>query len=553
MFGIMPKISPEFILADLSLTPEHKRRFTEFSGDLSGRYLSAFSKNNPDNNPVDIHLLIDEALQYQHEDGRFGNADLSFDSEKLDGPQMALLWGNGRFLVGLMDYYIAYRRPEVLEAGVKLGNFLVSITDNLLSPEVVERLKGKNATGYICFTQLMEGLVLLWDETKKKEYIEAASLVYTLLPERGKQHSHGYLNTLLGTLMLYNRTGEPEQLKFVTERYNDLINSPDYLVSGGVPEYFGSMGVVNDARDEGCSEADLVMLSLRLWRTTGEMKYLERAEHCLINHLFPNQFQTGDFGHHFIEKDFGFRPAKNVARSWWCCNFHALRALDETERYVFSKNGDTVTYNLFFTSQYSDSNLSVSSVRVGSNKFTITINKTGKDSRLAIRRPAWAKNIFLTKGNRDCMCRNEGNFIYIDEQLCAGDEYNIEFEYKIKLYNKKKEPVELPVKDLTEAAFFYGPYLMCVDDIFQPFFDAEPNYSNYIVLDGKNNSVVSEEKCKEPEATLPFLEYNYYHTGMFGKYPVIMRPFCETTFQAPCNTRVWFNVLSEHGFISSSE
>jgi hypothetical protein len=32
-------------------------------------------------------------------------------------------------------------------------------------------------------------------------------------------------------------------------------------------------------------------------------KYLENAEHCLINHLFANQFKTGDFGSKYLDPE----------------------------------------------------------------------------------------------------------------------------------------------------------------------------------------------------------------------------------------------------------
>ena len=225
MFGKIPEMSSDFILADLSLKPEFKRRFTDFSGDISGRYFDVFSSFPHPDNPINLSKLMDEALQYQRNDGRFGNPELMFDPEKLAGPQMALLWGNGRFLVGMMKYYQMDGQPKVLSAAEKLGDFIIGISDNCASPEVIERLKNKNYMGYICFTQLMEGLILLWDETKNDKYLQAASRIYTLLPSPGRQHSHGYLNTLMGTLMMFERTGKSEHLKYVTDRYDELVHS----------------------------------------------------------------------------------------------------------------------------------------------------------------------------------------------------------------------------------------------------------------------------------------------------------------------------------------
>ena len=543
MFGNTPEMTPDFILADISLKPEFKRRFTEFSGDISGRYFNAFSSYPFDGNPVNIHLLMAEALTYQHKDGRFGNPDLVFDQEKLDGPQMALLWGNGRLLVGLMDYYKAYRKPEVLVAAKKLGDFLNGITDNCVSPEIAERFRNKSAMGYICFTQLMEGLVMLWDETKEDKYLKTASRVYTLLPPKGKQHSHGYLNTLLGTLMLYDRTGISEHLNFVTLRYDELVHSPDYLITGGVPEYFGSIGVSKDSRDEGCSESDFLMLSFHLWKTTQDMKYLENAEHCLINHLFANQFKTGDFGSKYLDPEIGFRVDKNVARCWWCCNFHALRALHETSQYIFTRKDNRIKFNLFFDGEYQDNEVQLQAVQTGnqSNRFQITIFKSAPDIRLAIRKPGWAKGVSLKSDGKIISTRDEGDYLVVDRALHPNERLEIELVYKLRLFDKDKKEIGLPLPDKTRAAIFYGPYLMSIDGNFQPFFDSEPNYTNYLELPALLN-LTPESAPTDSRVKDCYIKADHFHSDMFGKYPVILRPISETTWESPCNVRVWFTI-----------
>ena len=42
-------------------------------------------------------------------------------------PHMALLWGNGRLLVGLMQYHAVTHDAEVLRAARRLADFLVAI------------------------------------------------------------------------------------------------------------------------------------------------------------------------------------------------------------------------------------------------------------------------------------------------------------------------------------------------------------------------------------------------------------------------------------------
>ena len=105
--------------------------------------------------------------------------------------------------------------------------------------------------------------------------------------------------------MLYETKGDPAILAVVERLYNDLIESPDYLIYGGVLEFFGG----THDRDEGCSEADFLRLSLQLWQATGNTKYLELAERCMLNIFYAGQFETGDFGHRGSTRRYISRPS----------------------------------------------------------------------------------------------------------------------------------------------------------------------------------------------------------------------------------------------------
>jgi len=71
--GGRPAYTRELVLADVAL--DRRRRFWEFSGDLSGRYLEALSVLPPPGGP-DLRALASDLLSYQRADGRFGDATL---------------------------------------------------------------------------------------------------------------------------------------------------------------------------------------------------------------------------------------------------------------------------------------------------------------------------------------------------------------------------------------------------------------------------------------------------------------------------------------------
>ena len=104
--------------------------------------------------------------------------------------------------------------------------------------------------------------------------------------------------------------------------------------------------------------------------------------------------------------------------------------------------------------------------------------------------------------------------------------------------------MEISLAGKIQAALFYGPYLMSVVQIFQPCFDCEPNYGNYLVLQDYMKFVPDLAQANTNKS-VTCLVMNPVHSDMFGKYPVVMRPVSETTWQPACNIRVWFTISQE--------
>src|SRR5210317_633160 len=90
--NFIPEFTEEFILADVTLDTENPRRFSEFSGDLSGRVIEVLSLTAQGEELNKLHQLVNKLLPYQKPDGRFGNSDLNFQQDNISGEHMALLW-----------------------------------------------------------------------------------------------------------------------------------------------------------------------------------------------------------------------------------------------------------------------------------------------------------------------------------------------------------------------------------------------------------------------------------------------------------------------------
>src|SRR5579859_1918334 len=220
LHGPQPVYSQPFLLEDLRGQPG--RRFTNFSGDLSGRWIGALAASSAsfgEEFPM-LDEFVKKALTLQHPEGYFGK---SFNAEHPGDDDLALLWGNGRLLVGLMEYHALRHDPATLSAARRLGDFLVAIGPRFNSQQMAEDFgAGHFATSYICWTQQTEGLASLYAQTQDVRYRDLCADISTRMERRPGDHVHGYLCSVRGTLSLYQATRDSKHLDRVVSAWNDI-------------------------------------------------------------------------------------------------------------------------------------------------------------------------------------------------------------------------------------------------------------------------------------------------------------------------------------------
>lgn len=534
LHGEMPAFTDDFILADVALRPDYPRRFANFSGDVSGRFLGAMALLPPPD--WNGGPLVKRILEYQRTDGRFGVESLVFAPAEIGPEHMALLWGNGRLLVGLVEYWQVSGDVAALDAARRNADFVLGVREACSKPEVAERLRGKAANGFICFTQIIEGLVMLFNATQDARYLEGAEQIAAWFQRpRETQHTHGYLTTLRGIVMLHEVTGKEDYLRIAEECYAEIVASPDYLIYGGMPEYFTNP----NKRDEGCSVSDFLRLSLQLWRATGRMDYLERAERCLLNHLYGNQFDTGDFGHDFLS-DHGMLPGNGFGRAWWCCSMHGLRAFRDVLDHIASRTAEGVRVDLFLDAQWRDGDLALKLDTVG-DSFRIMIDATPNEAvTLAVRCPAWAQDFRLLLNGAPVDSEIREGYRLVRRLWSGGDVLVADFKPRMTLLTREGKSMTLVdlKEEPVEAALFLGPRLLGIDSFCDPMFHGEPWMGNVIWLPHMWEPTASAEPdpLALPQAHIPV---TYVHEGFPDPCQAVLRPFSERTRHEQGLFTVW--------------
>ena len=447
--GGPPYFDDAFVLADAA--PRNTRRFTNFSGDVSGRYIGALATaaRHTGRSFPELDRIVAKTLQLQKPDGHFG-APMS--DREVTNDDMAMLWGNGRMLIGLLEYHALAPSPEVLAAARKLGDFLVKQAPRLNAGEVRRDYNGeKFAVGYICWTSNLEGLVELYRVTGDGRYLALAREIAARSDRHPSQHSHGFLSTVRGIVQLYRVTGERAFLEQAEREWQGVIDSGNVLPQGAVPEMFAPAV----KRDEGCSEADWLRLSLELWQLTRNPECLRQAELTLFNEFAFNQFHSGDFGHHVLAAD-GIAP--DFAHAWWCCTFHGLRAMAVLFDYAFHESDGALVYDLPVDGRGGVAGLEVqaeSSLERDATVLLTVLKSDGAPHGLLVRVPQWASGVKGAPAAPRVWKTGE----------------TVALTYVMRTREVKREG---------RTAVFRGPWLLAVDEARSPNFFDEPYTENRV-------------------------------------------------------------------------
>ena len=461
--GSNPAYTREFLLKDLTGAPG--RRFTNFSGDLSGRWIGAlascaaqFGESFPALAP-----FVRDAIALQKPEGWFGK---SFNRENPNDDDLALLWGDGRLLVGLMEYQQLQPDLAVLAAARRLGDFLIAIAPLYNSKQMADAFSAEHyASSYICWTQQTEGLALLYAATKDARYRDLCAAISERAERRPGDHVHGYLCSLRGTLLLYNATGERRHLDRVIAAWDDIAQSGDVLITGGVPERW----TPKKNRTEGCAECDWLRLSLGLYRATSDLKYLAAAEHVAFNEFAMNQAATGDFGH--ANLDAAGAPFIVPVRAWWCCTLHGLRAFADLHSHVFRGNGSEVYYDLPLDGRFQTDGieLSATSGLALDGVILIDVHRAHAGASLTVRQPHWASSLALYRDSR----RVSGLRV---DSLREGERITAHYAMGPRIESADRVQ-SLP----NRHAFFRGPWLLGVSSHHQPTWFNELDAENKLI------------------------------------------------------------------------
>ena len=476
-----PPYSADWLLADVSF--KVSRIFTNYSGDVSGRFLELASLTSPPGqySPATLQPALEKITKYQRADGHFGG-EMDFSEALRSGsPPIPMLWGNARLLVGLIAAANEYHRPDLLESARRLGDFYVATTNVFCSSARKTEMyaTGNGGDGYTCcYFPAIESLALLYGATHQERYLQQAERMaewfkgFDALPI---DHSHGNLCAWRGILDLYDITGKRAYLERALAKWEQAVQNGFVWSLGGVGEHWYRFHV----GDEGCSESDWLRFNLQLWRFTGQTRFLDMAERLLLNQYVANQCPNGGYGWRNFDGDPAGPIGTRAGVDEWnfCCSFHGPLGLYFLKTYLAagSDRGVFVNFPLDF----------VSTVRSAGHDWRVTVStrpagrsdervfdlelapidsSKSASSVLWLRRPDWANAVRITSSAGVAQpFSEEHGYVRLERKFERGERLYVSFQTGLRLERRRFEPVCAEpgrVSRLREVALLDGPNVL---------------------------------------------------------------------------------------------
>jgi DUF1680 family protein len=414
----------------------------DWPGDQPGRWLSvlhvAEGSSGWPSAAAYGKTVADTVVPLQTADGYFGKPG-TLKSEDSRIPS-----GNAFALRGLLDAYADTHDPRYLDSARKLAHYFETI-----APDWERRAPGGKLHEF--YGHCLDGLVALYEQGGDQWSIELAK---RLGKNAGRtEHTHHSLSLCRGLIDLARVTGDRQYLQHAAD-YLAWCRE-NQLVTGGLPE-----GMPNSPQDEGCGLADWLVVNAMMFQLTGDDRYLDDAEHTLVNHFFMNQFHTGGFGHRtFSQEIVGGKhwqgwDGQFGSENPGCCSFWGAWAMGQLSRYVVTHTGDTISVNLYPTTQIvipdRGVRLDISGDFPRMTKVRIrVVCEKPRTFTLALRIPSWADAAIVTRDVNDIQTV-AGHRALISREWSGAQNVEIRFESKVRT-------MPWPAKDAKGVAVFDGP------------------------------------------------------------------------------------------------
>lgn len=368
-----------------------------------------------------------------------------------------------KILAGLIDTYELTANPQALEVASKLGDWVYSRTSKW--DEAMQR-----TVLNVEYGGMNDCLYQLYSHTKSEKHLSAAHSfdemtlfdpIYNGEDILNGKHANTTIPKINGALRRYMVLGKGEEyyLKVAEKFWDMVVNNHTYITGGNSEwEHFGEPNILDAERTncncETCNTYNMLKLTRKLFKITGNRKYADYYENTFINAIMSSQNPETGMTTYFQPMATGFfKVYSSETEHFWCCTGSGMEN--------FSKLGDSIYFkdeNSVYVIRYTSSKLTWPEKGItltqNANLPDVTFTVGGSaEADIVLRVPDWCSGKPTVKINGTVYEETDvDGFIRLSGQWQDGDiiEYNM--------------PMGIEVHDLQDnenaVAFKYGPWVL---------------------------------------------------------------------------------------------
>lgn len=386
-------------------------------------------------------------------------------------------------IYGLLTYEHYHPSPAIVLSCRKMADLLIEV----YGEGKADLTKYGNRYG-MSATTLLESIVMVYERTQDKKYLDFAKHIVTLsemnpklrlmgnmlekgsVVNSGEGKAYQLMANLLGYCRLYKATGDERYLHTVQNAWDDIRANHIDVAGGpwsikmrynGNKECFAHPGDYDPAlvEVETCSTTTWIQLNLNLLELTGQARYAAEAERAVFNSLVMAQYPEGIDWCYYTRANQDHEPYETAIK---CCSSSGPRALEMFSQYLIGEVDGAVSFtslvpsNVILSKTFGQANIKVTGNFPISPKAGIRFELAdGKEFAVEFRAPSGARLASVrVNGKETTPLKNAREFYRIVSAWKTGDEVTIDFVYQLESH------FEYPKDGKKFVAFTYGPWAL---------------------------------------------------------------------------------------------
>jgi hypothetical protein len=383
-------------------------------------------------------------------------------------------------LHGLLFYENHFPNEDVVTACKKMGDLLIRI----YGPGKYNLTKYGSRKGISAAT-LLESIVMLYERTKEKKYLDFAEHIVSCIEENpnlditntimnnedvvhpGEGKAYQLMSTLLGYYRLYLVTHNEKYLD-VFEKSWEVIKEKHLTVAGGPwtrmmdynanQECFANKDAFYPGKEvtEGCSSMSWIQMSAAMYELTGDPKYIKEAAFNFYNESIIHQDPDGAKYSGYTKMN---RTDGNFKLNYSCCASSIPRGMYAYAATMIGHIGGNLIigslspFSASLTEEFGEGTVNVESAFPYEGKVSITLSPAQSKSfpvELVIPKNTSLKNVTVNGKLSKGTINERGNY-EIKGIWKKGDTIALDTQYQLKAHTQRGED------SLAWVAFTYGP------------------------------------------------------------------------------------------------